>query len=534
MYCPSCDQSFSPVHSRCPECKGWLKTKKGGDSPSGVMAISTAEASGRASTKTVEISTTAIAAAKKSDSAFAGPAATGSELGAWGSGGASTLGSQPVGNGWGDPKPAASAAPLGAGWNTPSPSAGLGTAPGAGWNSPSAPPASSGLGGGWSSPSSSEGLGGSSAAPASGGLGGGGLGGWSAPAPASAPPAAAPELGSGWGGGGLGGPPSGGLGSSGGFGSGLGSSGPTGNSASMSNAGSWSGGLSSTDSNSADTGWVSPAASVAEPEQELELPDFTQPVDMGTQWDEGDAGSKNAKLATVLISGLLVGIMGFFGYLYVKNREIQTSLKATPSPASHVADTAVGDFTFKDAKRKYSKQDYTGAARDMRLAAEFFRTIPGQRQKESKSLMEKYCLKEADVILAQARASLARNDRNVAIGLADRAATIYKEFKHTGQYQEAKAVRSRAQSVGSRLSTEPDEPQAPEPQAPVENPSLDEDPSAPRGHAVGRRPVGSSAPPATIAPEPVRRPTQAPAPVYRPTSSQPSVPLGQRNKPAGY
>jgi hypothetical protein len=471
MYCPSCDQSFSPVHSRCPECKGWLKTKKGADGGgSGVVSVAAVnaavEASGRASTKTVEVSTTAIAAAKQGDSAF-GTTATAEVGTSWGGNSSGGLGGgQSIGTGWGDPKPAAAAAPLGAGWNTPAAapaSGGLGTAPGSGWNSPAAAaPASGGLGGGmgggWSAPAApappasgglggfSGGLGGGPAAsPPSGGLGGG-LGGWSSPAP-SAPAA---ELGSGWGGG-LGSSTAGGLGSSGGFGGGLGSSGPTGNSASLSNAGSWSGGASS-ESTSSDSGWVSPASSASEPDEELELPDFTQPVDMGTQWDEGEASGRNAKLATVLIGGLLVGIMGFFGYLYVKNKEIQTSLKASPTPTSRSTDTTVGDTTFQDAKRKFSKNDFTGAARDMRLAAEFFKTIPGKRQKESKQLMEKYCLKEADVLLNHARESLAKNDRNVAIGLADQAATIYKEFKKNSQYQEAKSLRGRAQSVGSRPS----------------------------------------------------------------------------------
>lgn len=40
MYCQACDKEFGSVHSRCPECKGWLRTKSNSGRLNGVAAAS--------------------------------------------------------------------------------------------------------------------------------------------------------------------------------------------------------------------------------------------------------------------------------------------------------------------------------------------------------------------------------------------------------------------------------------------------------------------------------------------------------------
>ena len=282
-------------------------------------------------------------------------------------------------------------------------------------------------------------------------------------------------------------------------------------------------------SSSSESGWLTSPTPVAEPEVQLELPDFTQPVDMGTQWDDG--GSKgSAKLATLMIGGLVVCVMGFCGYVYHQNQRTPRTPVASSS-AKQVPNTLVGDELFKGAKKKFNQHDFAGAAADMQLAAEFFKDLPGARQKESVKLAKEYSLKDAGFLLDQARGSLAKNDHTIAISQAEQSAVIYKKYQKPEQLRQATLLIASAQSIGGRKTEEVPEPVAPS--QPEELPDLNEGSSVPVKHSSSSHSSSTSAPPPAVVAEQPKRPAQ-PQPIHHPkNNSSSSTPLGQQNAPPG-
>lgn len=328
MYCPACDKEFSPVHSRCPECKGWLRVS----GPAGGAKT--------ASTRTA----TAPALAAQSTTTSVDP-----------------LPQRPSGTLMGNDMPLPSrpsSKPPNSGGLAASPPRPAAPPPSQGWGAPSespTPPLSApteptggrgALGSGWESSNNfaapTTNWGGNSAPQSSPG--------WGTPAPAapaagwgaSAPVPATPQWGSpagnepqmpGWGGSAppASAPPSGGLGAVPAVGGGFASTPPAASSGGL--GGGWlgdGGGSSSYSPPARSGGWLGddggaaeevsatvPAMSAAElaatsEGPALSLPDHTVAVDLGTPWEDELPAEGSNKWVYMVLGVLLCSLLAFF------------------------------------------------------------------------------------------------------------------------------------------------------------------------------------------------------------------------------
>ena len=475
MYCPACDKEFSPVHSRCPECKGWLRVsgptvgaKAGGTSRPAVPL-----ASDNSSSKTTPVTGANVAlpsrpvANKGVSLGAAGPSApaataptpsqTPPASAGWGASSAAPT------NGWGldsgSSSPSAEATArggLGSGWEGSSSfgSAPAPTAPPApsGWGTPAAeaPPAPAAAGWGAAAPPAAPGLGWPQSTqetgkmPAWGSAGGLGTGhgtvgghaqalgstptagasnGFVTPAPSAVPATPSQGLG-GW------------LGDAG--------SAPSPYGAPTSKSGGWLG-------DNGGGGEPAPLAMPSIPTVEtvsdgpaLELPDHTVAVDLGTPWeDEAPQASSNKAVYLVLAAGVLA-LLGFFGYLQVKNRELKKPLPS-PTQESTAGALELGENYIRQAEKNFASGKFQLAYSDAKTAHTLIaglKVASAEKKKQVKSLYSKTTNKYAGSLLAQAGRAKQAGDTNKALGLAEEAAAIYSEIPASAKYQaQARAFR---------------------------------------------------------------------------------------------
>ncbi|MBN9417637.1 MAG: tetratricopeptide repeat protein [Candidatus Eremiobacteraeota bacterium] len=492
MHCPACNKDFSPVHSRCPDCNGWLRTAKSNGAPSrpgaGVAAPGGLAAGTPSEPATQRIGGSAGVTLPSRPSAkpaaapapVQAPAVQAPAARAGGDWGAPQAPAPTLG---GPPASAPRMAPaedtgfggrggLGSGWESsgsfaaptpvPPPAAsqwggdGLATgrlqapaAPQTGWGSNlGQAPAPGGLSGGpaasgWGAP----------AAPNSAPLGGGG-GGWGAPA---APPAS-PGLGGGnFGGGsaaagppGLGGPPSasGSWGSppaasppgpapGGGGGGWLGDGGggqaaaPSPYAAPAARSGeSWLGGG---DAPAAPSSLGPPPAS----EMKLELPDHTVAVDLGTPWEDEEhgGGTSSNKMIYVILGCLVLSLTVFSAYLYWQNNQLKQK-PAAPPVASSETSAKLGEDYWKKAQASFAAKRYEEAQQSAELARDLLVGLKGYpKTKQISAFYNKATSRWALALFDQAKRANSAGETNQAIGLCNQAAQMYSRIKGSSKQQ---------------------------------------------------------------------------------------------------
>lgn len=479
MYCPACDKEFSPVHSRCPECKGWLRVSGPTVGAKAGPAIRSAPASSQVETQKVgpppaaganvplpsrpskpavaatapplspPISRVAAASGFAEVAAVAAPVPAVSKpalepveptgpRGALGSGWESnnSLGGAP--SGWGSTTTAVPAAPA-------PPVGGLG-----GWGAPAAapspvPPVPStlgqvgGLGGGWGMtnaqetgkmqawgnasgslgppPTPSLGLGG----PPAVGLNSGGL-----PSGALGMPPAPPS-------GSLGPPPSGSMGG--------GWLGDGGNSSPYSpparSGGGWLGdGVGGGEAAPLSMPSAPPMAPSLGPATEasvdaLSLPDHTVAVDLYTPWEEEfPVAAPSNKAVYGVLALFLVVLVGFFGYLYHTQKVIRETPVAvdTPGETPRSLDAAVDNY--RQAQKFYSQNRFQEAqsfANTAHLLVNGLTVKDGDKKvvREIQAFYARATSRLASHFMSQARSA---RERNAAIGFAEQAAAMYHEM----------------------------------------------------------------------------------------------------------
>ncbi|MBS2034563.1 tetratricopeptide repeat protein [bacterium] len=541
MHCPACNKDFSPVHSRCPDCNGWLRTAKSSSAnsrPSGSVAVPGGLAAPtEPSTQRVNAASVGVALPSRPTNKPANPPAAppapaaraGAGLGGdWGptESPAPALGaSQPVaaprvaaednsfggrgglGSGWESsgsfaaptpvPPPASSQwggdgmatgrlappappspPPASGGWGN---GVSGGPAASGGWGAPAAP---HGLGsppsnGGWGAPAG--GLGGGPAAPGGPGLGGG-LGG-----PPSASSWGAPAAPSG--------PATGGGGGWLGDGGGGSPYAPPANKSSE----SWLGGG---EAPAAPSSLAPPAAS----EMPLELPDHTVAVDLGTPWEEDEASSPGSsnKMTFMILGCLVLGLTVFSAYLFWQNSQLHQK-PAAPTVDKGATSFKLGEDTWKKAQADFNAGRYEEAQASAELARDLLVPLKGYpKAKQVNAFYNKATVRLAQSLFEQARRANAAHETNQAIALCTQAATMYAKVKGTAKLQaqayayEAGIYRQIGDSTAAEASYK---------KAHSLNPS--------GGYASEARQVHASSAPVPVAPPP---PADAPpAPVEQPS-----------------
>lgn len=480
MYCPACDKEFSPVHSRCPECKGWLRVS---GPPAGTKAASAAGAPPIARPTSATVTAADPLPSRASGTLMGNnvplPSRPTARPNVAPAPPAPTPRATSPGDNWSEP--AESPAPkiqgqlnapspadaasgrgaLGTGWE----SSGSFAAPNASWgasnaNPPAstggwgsaAPPASSapvaGWGGGQTAPS---GIGGQWGAPApeakvpgwgnSGGLG---------PAPGVAPAAplgGAPALGQTPGGGfaqtpSAGQSPGNGQGLGGGW---LGDGG--GGSASTytppARSGGWLGDSGSSEEPAAATmPAMSPQEIAATSESPvLSLPDHTVAVDLGTPWEDELPGTSSNKWVYWVLGGLLCALLSFFGYTYWTRKSLEKPAKVVAVESS-ASSLDAGLEILAQAKKSFQAKKF----QDAQAGAETAHTLiaglsvaPPARVKEVKNFYRQTTLRCASDSYSQAERAISAGEFNQALGLCDQAVKYYSKLNGT-QKEQGRAV----------------------------------------------------------------------------------------------
>jgi hypothetical protein len=498
MYCPACDKEFSPVHSRCPECKGWLRVSGPTVGAKAAPAARSVATSSGVETQRVNgpsnmplpsrpggkpaAPAAAVAPTVSTPPAVGPPAGLGgptglpvappaarpepvgpapaaiepvpsSGRGALGSGWESSneIGGASL-NSWGAPAAPASPSPSGGlgggGWggvsSAPANPAAPPMAPASSWGAPSNP-METGKMPAWGSPS-----GGLGAGPALGGpgLGGGsaGLGGGAPVGMGSGPPSGAltPPSGS------LGSPPSGGLGGGGGW---LGDGGNASPYAPPPRAG---GGWLGNEANNDAPAVLSASAelSPAQPETPaLSLPDHTVAVDLGTPWEEEipQVAQSNKGVYAVLGVFLLL-LVGFLGYL----KHQQSVIKKTPVVSSTGSGTTssleLGMQALKTGQAHYKNRRWLEAQSSAELANNLVSGLsssvaPADKKKAVSKFFQQSTTRAGLSFYDQASQALAGQDFSSAIGLAERSAQMYAKAANTKKEQ-ARAYALQGNAYG--------------------------------------------------------------------------------------
>ena len=478
MYCPACDKEFSPVHSRCPECKGWLRVSGptvGAKSANGSSIRTAAPSAMNLDTATTQKVQPVTAAnvplpsrPKPGGNPGRGPGIAAGPGQEWGSpepapprpapslqtstemveaaGGRGALGS-----GWESANSFAAPAPAATGWGTPAPPP-AGPASGAGWGT-----AVGGLGNAWQSPQAEPpktgGWGSSAAVPLdhSNGLGSapGGFGGPQGPS--------SPGLGGGPPSGNLGGP-TGALGAAPAGGGGwLGDGGHGGAyAAPSSQGGGWLGDSSAGGSPQAPTPISMPA--MAPPEMvgldtpALALPDHTVAVDLGTPWEEEGQVPASNKMIYLVLACLVLSLTGFSGYVWWQNKKLkEPTQKAVPVVTTGSRD--VGMDYLKKGQAAFQQRRYEDAQSNGELAftliADLQVATPAERD-AVKKFHRQATLRFAQSLFDQAQAASRTKDTNQAIALCHQSGGMYRKLSGTEKQQaQALALEARIyESVG--------------------------------------------------------------------------------------
>lgn len=572
MYCPACDKEFSPVHSRCPECKGWLRVS--GPTVGAKVAINPVRPSTGAQTesattqkvKPIRAHENVPLPSRPKSTAEAEPAARKTFLPGPGlqtnTEPVEALGRGGLGNGWESsesfsaPEPAAApAAPsvpaTPTGWGAPAPSTSPSPATG-GWGAPAS--------GGWGAPQSmAPGVPTAPEPPKAAGWGA------AAPAPPSSPfesPGFSGGLGSG--------PASGQLGGPAGF-LGAGPS-PTGS------GGGWLGDGSTgayTPPARSGGGWLGDASSpgeappplsmppVAPPElssssnNALELPDHTVAVDLGTPWeDEAPQGASNQMIYLVL-GCLIVSLTAFSGYIWWQQRRLKEPTRPASLPSEGGA-AQLGMNSLRQAQAAFKAKRYDEAQSLAQNAYDLvgeLKVASEEQRKAVKGFYRQVTLRYAASLYEDAQRTAQKGDIVQAAGLAEQSASMYAKLPNTvkeqsqsfalegriylrsgdaaaamSAYTKANTLRPGAYTEEIRqaraLGAPPPEivaqPAAPQPLPPEEQPKID-------SQAYPSRAPGSYRGPRHSDPVPVAQPV-GPAPKPRPTNNY--VPAKRDDRPS--
>lgn len=474
MYCPACDKEFSPVHSRCPECKGWLRVSgptvgakaaihpirpqsvghtesattqkvkpirvnENVSLPSRPKSLPDAEPAARqaalpgpglqTATEPVEsMARGALGTGWESSNSFAAPAASApapSSPGGWGapapssSGPAATSGwGTPASGGWGVPAASAPEPPKVMGW-------GASAAPGFGNPAPPpGPPANfeanglSGGNGGFAPASTGPGFaGGLGSGPASGHLGGppGLLG--------STPPAAG---GGGW------------LGDGGGGGHAL--TGPGGY-APPTRGGGWLG------DSAGGPGEAPPPLSMpplAPPEvsshggDALSMPDHTVAVDLGTPWeDELPHHGTSNQMIYIVLGCLILSLTAFSGYIWWQQRRLKEPVKI-PSVPKEGGAAQLGMNSLRQAQAAFKAKRFNeaqGLAQNAFDLVGDLKVASDDQRKAVKQFYRQATMRYAASLQEAAQKAGQRGEIVQAGGLAEQAASMYAKLPGTNKEQ---------------------------------------------------------------------------------------------------
>lgn len=498
MYCPACDKEFSPVHSRCPECKGWLRVSgpTGGAKPASaapsVRPVSTAPAAAAASAPSAPSMRPAASVGPSVENlptqkaspvtganvplpsrpsaklptpsappvAAPRPAAPApaSQAGAndWAEQSESPSPVAGPANGSRAPEPIEGRGGLGTGWEASgsfqAPQTGWGSPGGAttGWAGPgavgptgvlgavSSAPAATGWGAPASAPPSFAGLGGPVAGPPSGSLGAPQMGGFGTPPASSLGNGPAASMGT---------PVSGGLNGGGGWlgdGGGGGSSFPS--SVTPKATGGWLGDAQTPAPAHAEAspvsmpGMAAPEVGSASDAPLLALPDHTVAVDLGTPWeDEGATAASNSnKMVYAVLTTVVLGLAGFFGYTHYQNQALRKPSSPTSSASPVSSALNLGEASLKKGKAAFKNKKWAeavGHADMAQMLIKDLKTAPKERVKDVVKFHRDANLRYASVSFDQANRALQAGDTNKALGLAEQTVSIYRKLSGTSKDQ---------------------------------------------------------------------------------------------------
>lgn len=570
MYCPACDKEFSPVHSRCPECKGWLRVS--GPTVGAKVAINPVRPSigGQTESATTQkvkpirahenvplpsrpkSTPAAEPAARKTFLPGPGLQTNTEPVGVLGRGG--------LGNGWESTESFSSSEPAAApaapvtptGWGPPAPGTSASPASG-GWGAPAS--------GGWGMPQSSVATGFPAASePAK-------TTGWGA---AAAAPSPSPFESSGFSGGLGSGPASGQLGGPAGF-LGAGAS-------PASSGGGWLGDGSTgayTPPARAGGGWLGDAGTpseappslsmppVAPPElsssgsNALELPDHTVAVDLGTPWeDEAPQGASNQMIYLVL-GCLIASLTAFSGYIWWQQRRLKEPPKLASLPSEGGA-AQLGMNSLRQAQAAFKAKRYDEAQSLAQNAYDLvgeLKVASEEQRKAVKGFFRLVTMRYAASLYEDAQRAAQKGDIVQGAGLAGQSASMYAKLPNTvkeqsqsfalegriylrsgdaaaamSAYTKANTLRPgayteeirQARALGAPPPERVTQPSAPQPPPPVEQPKID-------SQAYPSRAPGSYRGPRHSDPVPVAQPV-GPAPRPRPTNNY--VPQKRDDRPS--
>ena len=475
MYCPACDKEFSPVHSRCPECKGWLRVSgptvgaKAAINPIRPPATGNVESATTQKVKPIRSNDSFQLPSRPKSAPEAEPAArkqdhlpgpglqTATEP-------VESKGRGALGTGWESSNsfaapPPGTAPPISpSSWGAPAPVAGTPAAP-SGWGVPAT--------GGWGAaapaapePLKAMGWGGSAApgfgapapavqpVPPSGAFeGAGGLGGGNGGfAPASTGPGFAGGLGSGPASGQLGGPAALGGGPPGGGGwlgdgSGGGNAGAgAGAYAPPARGGGWLGDAA------AGPGAAPPPLSMpplAPPElsssshDALALPDHTVAVDLGTPWeDEVPHGASN-QMIYIVLGCLILSLTAFSGYIFWQQRRLKEPVKPVPIENNGGA-LKLGQDSLRQAQAAFKAKRYHEAQSLAQNAFDLVGelTVASEEQRRAvKGFYRQATMRYAASLCEEAQRAGRNGEIVQAGGLAEQAASMYAKMPDTKKEQ---------------------------------------------------------------------------------------------------
>ncbi len=178
----------------------------------------------------------------------------------------------------------------------------------------------------------------------------------------------------------------------------------------------------------------------------LELPDHTVAVDLGTPWEEeAPQASSNKAVYMVLAAGVLA-LLGFFGYLQIKNRELKKPLPS-PTQESTTGALELGESYIKKAEKLFAAGKFQDAHADAKMAHTLIaglKVASAEKKKQVNALYAKTTNKYAGSLLTQASRAKQSGDTNRALGLAEEAATLFREIPSGAKAQaQARAFRGK-------------------------------------------------------------------------------------------
>ncbi len=465
MYCPACDKEFSPVHSRCPECKGWLRVSgptvgsaKPAINPIRPQSSCSVESATTQKVKPIIRSNDFQLPARPKSAPEAEPAArkidhlpgpglqTATEP-------VESLGRGALGTGWESSNsfaaPSASSPPptSPSSWGAPAPSSsgpaattGWGTPATGGWGSsaPTPPEPLKATGWGSSAPSFAP------TPPDGGGLAGGN-GGF---APASSGPGFAGGLGSGPASGQLGGPagPPGGGGwlGDGGGGSNANAYAPP------ARGGGWLG-----DSGAGPSSAPPPLSMppLAPPElstssaDALALPDHTVAVDLGTPWeDEVPAGGASNQMIYIVLGCLILSLTAFSGYIFWQQRRLKEPVKPAEIDTKGSA-LELGKNNLRQAQTAFKARRYREAQEYAQSALVLVDKLPVASDEDRKAVRGFYrqaTTRYAASLCEEAQRAAKNGEITQAGGMAEQAANMYANLPDSQKEQsQALALEGR-------------------------------------------------------------------------------------------